>query len=50
MKFKKDSLAVEQNNYWSKLVNVYIVYELDAWPRYLTSNFKFKNCLFEQLV
>ena len=23
-----------------------IVYDLDAWPRYPTSNFKIKNCLF----
>ena len=30
-----------------KIVNVYIAYDLDAWPRNLTNNFKFKNCLFE---
>ena len=30
----------------SKTVNVYIAYDLDAWPRNPTSNFKFKNCLF----
>ena len=30
-----------------KIVNVYIVHDLDAWPRNLTNNFKFKNCLFE---
>ena len=29
-----------------KIVNVYIVYHLDAWPRNPTNNFKFKNCLF----
>ena len=29
-----------------KIVNVYIVYDLDAWPRNHTNNFKFKNCLF----
>ena len=45
-KFDKDPLTVEQNNYRSKIVNVYIVYDLDAWPRNLTNNFKFKNCLF----
>ena len=27
-KFHKDPLAVEQNNYLTKIVNVYIVYEL----------------------
>ena len=30
----------------SKIVNDYIVYDLDAWPRNPTNNFKFKNCLF----
>ena len=46
IKFDEDPLAVEQNNYASKIVNVYIVYDLDAWPRNPTNNFKFKNCLF----
>ena len=31
----------------AKIVNVYIVYGLDAWPRNPTHNFKFKNWLFE---
>ena len=47
IKFNKDPLAVEQNSYLTKIVNVYIVYELNDWPRNLTNNFKFKNCLFE---
>ena len=38
-------LAVEQNSYSSKTLNVYIVYDLDAWPINTTNNFKFKNCL-----
>ena len=42
----KDTLAVEQNNYLAKIVNVYIVYELYTWPRNPSNNFKFKNCLF----
>ena len=46
IKFDKDPLAMKQNNYLSKTVRVYIVYDLDAWPRSLTSNFKFKNYLF----
>ena len=29
-----------------KIINVYIVYELDAWLRNPTNNFNFKNCLF----
>ena len=41
-----DLLDVEQNNYLTEIVNVYIVYELDPWPRNPTKNFKIKNCLF----
>ena len=46
IKFDKDALAVEQNHYLTKIVNVYIVYELYTWPRNPTNNFKFKNWLF----
>ena len=46
IKFDKDSLAVEQNTYLTKIVNVHIANELNAWPRNLTNNFKFKNGLF----
>ena len=46
LKFDKDPLALEKNNYLTKIVNVYIVYDLDAWPRNPANNFKFKNCLF----
>ena len=42
----KTPLAVEQNNYSTKIVNAYIVYDLHAWPINPTNNFKFKNCLF----
>ena len=47
IKFDKDPLATEQNNYLTKIVNFYIVYDLVAWPRNPANNFKFKNCLFE---
>ena len=43
IKLDKDSLAVEENGYLRKIVNVYIVYELDAWPRNPTKNFNFKS-------
>ena len=46
IKFYKYPLAVEQNNYLSKIVNVYIFYDLVGWPRNPTNNFKLKNCLF----
>ena len=39
-------LAVEQNNYLTKIVNVYIVYDLDAQSRNPINNFRFKNSLF----
>ena len=46
IKFDKDLLAVKQSNYLTKIVNVYIVCDLDTWPRNPTNNFNFKNCLF----
>ena len=46
IEFDKDPLVVEQNSYFTKIVNVYIVHNLAAWPRNLTNNSKFKNCLF----
>ena len=46
IKFDKDPLAVEQNNYLTRIVKVYIVYYLDAWPRNPTKSFKSKNYLF----
>ena len=45
-KFDKEPLGVEQNNYLIKIVNVYIVYDIDASPRNTNNNFKSKNCLF----
>ena len=41
-----DTSAIEQNNYFTNIVDVYMAYDLDAWPRNPTNNFKFKNCLF----
>ena len=43
VKFDKDPLAVEQNNYLSNIVSVYIEYDLDPWPKNSTNNFKFRN-------
>ena len=45
IKFEKDTLAVEQNNYLTEMVNVYTAYDLDGWPRNSTNNLKCKNCL-----
>ena len=34
MQFNKTPLVVEQNNYATKIVNGYIVYDLDNWPKF----------------
>ena len=48
--FDKDPLATEQNNYLSHIVNVYIAYDLDAWPINPTNNFKLENCLLRATI
>ena len=45
-KFDENSLAVEQNNYTTKIVNASIVYKLDVRPKVSLDNFKLKNCFF----
>ena len=47
IKLDKDPLAIEQDNYLIKIVSIYMIYDLAAWPRNATNDFKFKNCLFE---
>ena len=46
IKFDKDPLVVEQKekNYLTKIVNVYVVYDLAPWPKVLLKNFILKNC------
>ena len=46
IKFDKDPLAIEQKDYLTKIVNVYLLYDLNNWPKDPINNFKFKNCLF----
>ena len=46
MKFDKDPSFVEENNYLKKIVNAYIIYELDIWQKVSRNNLKLKNCLF----
>ena len=43
IKFDKDLLAVEQKNCATKIVKVYIVFNLDVWTRNPINNFKLKN-------
>ena len=45
-KFDKAPLAEEQNNYLTKILNVYIIYDLAAQPRKFTYNLKLKICVF----
>ena len=46
IKFDKDPLAVEQNNYITKIVNAYIVYDLYKCTNNPLRNFILKKCLF----
>ena len=46
MTFDKDHLTVEQNSCLTKLINVYIVYDLDGWLKTPLRNFILKNCMF----
>ena len=41
-----DPLAVVENNYLAKVVNVYIIYDLDGWPGNPIDIFTLKICLF----
>ena len=47
IKFNNSVLVAEQNNYASKIINVYIVYDSDTWPKNQIKNFTLQNCLFD---
>ena len=45
--FKGSCLKLENATYTPpNKINVFIVYELDTWPRDLNTNFNLKDCLF----
>ena len=46
IQFNNNPLVIEQNNYTTKIVNAYIVYDLDNWSKIPFKNFTLKNCLF----
>ena len=46
IKFDKDPLAVEENNYLTKIVYIYIGYDLEGWPKIPLKIFTLKNDLF----
>ena len=50
MKFGKDPLAVEQNNYLIKIVNMHIVYDLDTCPRNPSNILNLRITYFHQLI
>ena len=45
IKFDKDSLVVEENSYGTKIVNAYIVFDLDTCQKTLVNNFELKKLL-----
>lgn len=45
MTFDGDPLVVGQNNYATKIVSAYIVFELNGWLKVPLNNFKLKKCL-----
>ena len=45
-KFNKNPLLVEQNNYATKVVNAYIIYDLDNRPYNPHKYFSLKSYLF----
>ena len=46
IKFDKDPLPVEQSNGTTKIITVYIIYDLDNCSNNNLRNFTLKNCLF----
>ena len=46
IQFNNTSLVKDLNNIPTKIVNAYIVYDLDNWSKILFLNFILKNCLF----
>ena len=46
IQFNNTPLVIEKNNYATKIVNVYIIYDLDNWLKNPLRNFTLKNCLF----
>ena len=45
IQFNSTSSVIKQNNYTTKIVNVYIIYDLDNWAKNVLRNFTLKNCL-----
>ena len=50
IKFDKDPSAVEQNNYLTKIVNVYFFYDLYDWPKVPLKIYTLKIVCLEQQI
>ena len=46
LKVDIDPLPAKEHNYLTEIIKFFIVYDLDALLKDITSNFKFENCLF----
>ena len=47
--FDSSILLLEQNNYATKTVTVYIIVHLDTWPQISLNDFKLKYCFFSEI-
>ena len=50
IKFHRQPLDIEENNYASKIKNAYIVYESDTWTNNPIRNFALKIACLEQQI
>ena len=50
IKFDGDPLVVEQDNYATKILSIYIVCELNTWSKNPPGNFALKIAYFVQLT
>ena len=50
IQFNSTPLVVEQNNYITKILSVYMVYDLDNWPKLLLRNVSLKNYFLMRLM
>ena len=46
IQFNSTPLVIVENNFTTKILNAYIVYELDSRPNIFLNNFKIESCLF----
>ena len=47
IQFNTNPLVISQKKFTNKIVNVYIVHDLNNWPKSPLRNFALKSCLFD---